>query len=124
MCKPCILLLLVMLTLIFTTSNSAEQQTSAEFISRVDHLVYATPDLNRGIEEIEKLLGVRAMAGGQHPGAEPETPWLRSDRRPTWKFWRPTRNNRRLKCPALSGSTDSKSPGLSRGASMAVTLSG
>ena len=68
MCKPCILLLLVMLTLIFTTSNSAEQQTSAEFISRVDHLVYATPDLNRGIEEIENLLGVRAIAGGQHPG--------------------------------------------------------
>ncbi len=68
MCKPCILLLSMMLTLIFTTGNSAGQQTSAEFISRVDHLVYATPDLNRGIEEIEKLLGVRAIAGGQHPG--------------------------------------------------------
>jgi hypothetical protein len=37
-------------------------------ISRVDHLVYATPDLNRGVEEIEKLIGVRATAGGQHPG--------------------------------------------------------
>lgn len=37
-------------------------------ISRVDHLVYATPDLKRGVEEIEKLLGVRATAGGQHPG--------------------------------------------------------
>ena len=37
-------------------------------MSRVDHLVYATPDLNRGVEEIEKLLGVRAIAGGQHPG--------------------------------------------------------
>ena len=37
-------------------------------ISRVDHLVYATPDLNRGVEEIEKLLGIRATAGGQHPG--------------------------------------------------------
>lgn len=37
-------------------------------ISRVDHLVYATPDLNRGVEEIEKLVGVRATAGGQHPG--------------------------------------------------------
>jgi hypothetical protein len=37
-------------------------------ISRVDHLVYAAPDLNRGIEEIEKLVGVRATAGGQHPG--------------------------------------------------------
>jgi hypothetical protein len=37
-------------------------------LSRVDHLVYATPDLSRGVDEIEKLLGVRATAGGQHPG--------------------------------------------------------
>lgn len=50
------------------TSNGAGQNASAEFLSRVDHLVFATPDLNRGVEEIEKLLGVRAIAGGQHPG--------------------------------------------------------
>lgn len=37
-------------------------------LSCVDHLVYATPDLERGIREIENLLGVRASAGGQHPG--------------------------------------------------------
>ncbi|HKY45187.1 MAG TPA: VOC family protein [Pyrinomonadaceae bacterium] len=43
-------------------------KSQSELISRVDHIVYATPDLNRGIEEIEKLLGVRATAGGQHPG--------------------------------------------------------
>jgi hypothetical protein len=35
---------------------------------RVDHLVFATPDLNRGIERIEDLLGVRATPGGRHPG--------------------------------------------------------
>ena len=40
----------------------------AQLISRIDHLVYAARDLNRGIEEIEKLLGVRATIGGQHPG--------------------------------------------------------
>src|SRR4026207_860520 len=68
MCKPRILLLLVMLTLIFTVTNSDAQKVSGKSISRVDHLVYATPDLKRGIEEIEKLLGVRAIAGGQHPG--------------------------------------------------------
>ncbi|MGH7654567.1 MAG: VOC family protein [Gemmatimonadaceae bacterium] len=34
----------------------------------VDHLVYATPDLSRGIEELEQLLGVLAAPGGQHPG--------------------------------------------------------
>lgn len=36
-------------------------------LSRVDHLVYATADLDRGIAEIERLLGVRASLGGQHP---------------------------------------------------------
>ena len=54
--------------IISQVTNNRADQTSAKFISRVDHLVYATTDLNRGIEEIEKLLGVRAIAGGQHPG--------------------------------------------------------
>lgn len=36
--------------------------------SSVDHLVYATPDLERGIRELEDLLGIRAIPGGQHPG--------------------------------------------------------
>jgi hypothetical protein len=35
--------------------------------SNVDHLVYATPDLELGIREVENLLGIRATAGGQHP---------------------------------------------------------
>jgi len=48
--------------------NGAEQNSSANLISRVDHLVYFAPDLDRGVEEIEKLLGVRATVGGQHPG--------------------------------------------------------
>jgi hypothetical protein len=36
-------------------------------LSQVDHLVYATPDLALGIETAEKLFGVRASQGGQHP---------------------------------------------------------
>jgi hypothetical protein len=67
MFKPSAVLVSAMLILI-TTSDGAERKASAELISRVDHLVYATPDLNRGVAEIEKLLGVRATAGGQHPG--------------------------------------------------------
>src|SRR5690349_1003202 len=35
---------------------------------RVDHLVWATPDLNRGIDQIENLLGVRPTFGGRHLG--------------------------------------------------------
>lgn len=34
----------------------------------VDHLIYATPDLDRGMEEIERLTGVPPTLGGQHPG--------------------------------------------------------
>ena len=40
----------------------------AGVLSRVDHLVYATPDLALGVETAEQLFGVRASAGGQHPG--------------------------------------------------------
>lgn len=36
--------------------------------SVVDHLVYATPDLEQGIDAIEELLGVRPAAGGKHTG--------------------------------------------------------
>src|SRR6266566_9785769 len=39
-----------------------------DLLERIDHLVYATPDLNAGIEAVEKLTGVRATPGGQHPG--------------------------------------------------------
>jgi hypothetical protein len=66
-CKSSTVLLLVALILI-TSSKTVGQKASGKLISRVDHLVYAAPDLNRGVEEIEKLLGVRATAGGQHPG--------------------------------------------------------
>ncbi len=34
----------------------------------LDHLVYATPDVDATTETLEKLLGVRAVIGGQHPG--------------------------------------------------------
>ena len=37
-------------------------------LAQVDHLVYATPDLKAGVDRLEKLLGIRASAGGQHPG--------------------------------------------------------
>jgi len=39
-----------------------------DLLERIDHLVYATPDLNAGIDAVEKLTGVRATPGGQHPG--------------------------------------------------------
>jgi len=49
-------------------NKNSEPTDSTRLLSQVDHLVYATPDLNRGIAEIEQLTGVRASPGGQHPG--------------------------------------------------------
>lgn len=34
----------------------------------LDHLLYGSPDLQLGIDEIERLTGVRPRYGGQHPG--------------------------------------------------------
>jgi hypothetical protein len=38
-----------------------------DLISTVDHIVYATPDLDATTAQLEKTLGVRAVAGGRHP---------------------------------------------------------
>lgn len=37
-------------------------------LRRVDHLVYAVPDLDAAVADLERRLGVRASPGGQHPG--------------------------------------------------------
>ena len=37
-------------------------------LPQVDHLIYATADLAAGVDRVERLLGVRATPGGQHPG--------------------------------------------------------
>jgi hypothetical protein len=46
----------------------AQRPASTDLLSRIDHLVYATPDLQAGIDAIEQRLGVKATPGGQHPG--------------------------------------------------------
>jgi len=51
-----------------TTGCTAPTQNAQDFLSRVDHLVYGTQDLERTIDEWEDLLGVRARYGGQHVG--------------------------------------------------------
>jgi hypothetical protein len=49
-------------------AGDAMQSSSNGLLAKVDHLVYATPDLDVGIKRLEDLLGVRAAPGGQHPG--------------------------------------------------------
>jgi hypothetical protein len=57
---------LALLLVALTAVGGAQQP--APLLARLDHLVYATPDLSLGVETIEKLFGVRATPGGQHPG--------------------------------------------------------
>lgn len=60
---------LAFLATIFSLVINSNGQGSADFLARVDHLVYATPDVKNGVEKLQQLLGVTASPGGQHPGA-------------------------------------------------------
>jgi hypothetical protein len=50
------------------STGMAQTKTATNLLATVDHLVYATPDLQASIDALEKRLGVRAAPGGQHPG--------------------------------------------------------
>src|ERR1700730_1903724 len=49
-------------------AGRAAPRAAGGLLGRIDHLVYATPDLKMGIDTAEQLFGVRASQGGQHPG--------------------------------------------------------
>jgi hypothetical protein len=52
----------------FAVQAFAGAQAPRGVLGRVDHLVYAVPDLDAGVADLERRLGVRAAPGGQHPG--------------------------------------------------------
>jgi hypothetical protein len=57
---------------LFAIAMSVDSQTQSRdpqgLLGRIDHLVYATPDLTAGVKQVEAMLGVHATPGGQHPG--------------------------------------------------------
>ena len=57
-----------LLACLLPTGCAAESRVSGVDLSRVDHLVYGTPDLDATVDELERRLGVRATPGGRHPG--------------------------------------------------------
>ena len=63
-----VLVVLLLLAGGLVLDGRASQSAPGGVLAHVDHLVYATPDLQRGIDRIEQLLGVKAAPGGQHPG--------------------------------------------------------
>ncbi|MFC9234309.1 VOC family protein [Streptomyces decoyicus] len=53
------------------TGPPAAEPPEARSPAVVDHLVYATPDLDRTLAETAALTGVRPVPGGSHPGRGP-----------------------------------------------------
>ncbi|HEU5285563.1 MAG TPA: VOC family protein, partial [Sphingomicrobium sp.] len=53
-----------LLTLVLIGCTSREPGAPA----RIDHVIVGVSDLERGVREIERLTGVRAVTGGAHPG--------------------------------------------------------
>jgi hypothetical protein len=54
--------------IVMTVDSHAQSRNPEDLLGRIDHLVYATPDLGAGVKQVEALLGVHATPGGQHPG--------------------------------------------------------
>lgn len=47
---------------------ASAQTGSSPLLARVDHLVYAAPDVKAAVESLYERIGIRASPGGQHPG--------------------------------------------------------
>ena len=54
--------------LLIVVAGMTHAQPTPLLLAQIDHLVYATPDLDLGVKTVDMLLGVRATPGGQHPG--------------------------------------------------------
>jgi hypothetical protein len=58
----------VLYATVMNVDSHAQSRDPRGLLSRIDHLVYATPDLTAGVKQVEALLGIQATPGGQHPG--------------------------------------------------------
>jgi len=65
--KRCLIASMVVLAGLMATGGGRRGQIGRPAGSGRSSRV-ATPDLNAGIATLERILGVRATAGGQHPG--------------------------------------------------------
>ena len=54
--------------LIFTVFLSCTTSSQHKSTVQIDHIIVAVADLDRAIESVESLTGVRPVHGGEHPG--------------------------------------------------------
>src|SRR5689334_9394192 len=55
-------------SIVMSVDSPAQSRDQQGLLGRIDHLVYATPNLAAGVTHVETVLGVHATPGGQHPG--------------------------------------------------------
>lgn len=57
-----------MIPIIFgLAAGQSEPAQAPDLPDGVDHILYGTPDLEQGMQEVEDLLGVKPIVGGRHP---------------------------------------------------------
>lgn len=61
---PCLVALVSIAVMLGGCSRTRE---ASGVPGAIDHLVYAVDDLQRGMDQVEQLLGVRPILGGRHP---------------------------------------------------------
>jgi len=105
--------LLACVAAVVTMSIAAGAQRGGDdVLAKVDHLVYATPDLDLGVKTIESLLGVRATAGGQHPGLGTRNALIALGPSTYLEIIGPDPDQPRLSQPRRFGIDDLKTPRL------------
>jgi len=59
----------VVLLLVTSGCGSESSRTgAAESAIQIDHVIWAVPDLDRGVEQFKQMSGIEAIVGGVHPG--------------------------------------------------------
>jgi Glyoxalase-like domain len=81
-------------------------------VRKLDHIIYATPDLNLGIDALERVLGVRATPGGQHPGHGTRNAFIRLGGRTFLEILGPDRDQPRPDRPRWLGIDNLRTPRL------------
>lgn len=81
-------------------------------MAELDHLIFASPDLGRGVDHIERLTGARAVAGGPHIGLGTHNCLLTFDRRTYFEIIGIDPDQPRPDRPRPFGLDDRSDPGL------------